>query len=193
MPAQVAPAATWKKPSPPRAAIRNIDSGERFNFQFNPEAFTEAFGVNYAKHTVPGLSFEIMNYINTKNVTIPLSIYLSQGLKDEAPIGMSANEGNDVNELLNAKSFLQSLVYPVETPAGSWLAPPLVMFVWPSVVTMVAVVTSLSFGHQRFSERDLATIAMTADLTLEECRSVQRFSSDVRREGSDFGRPDWGR
>lgn len=165
---------------PPKAVLVNIETSERFEFQFNPETFTESFGVNYAKHVVPGLGYQILQYINTNNNVIPLTIYLS----DLAAISETAGGSAFQMKVEEAKKFLQSLCYPVRGPSGGWAAPPLCMFLWPSVVRFRCVVTELKFTHQRFYGDTLGVMALTAELTLEEVVGLQRYSDDVRQKGS---------
>lgn len=179
---------------PPKGALIDLETGEQLTFQFNPPEFKEGIGVNYARHTVPGLAFQILQYINTNNNSIPLTLYLSDVYSaiqmGEAGANLEALEGPAAGGgpgLMSSKRFLQSLAYPVRTPAGGWKAPPKVLFVWPNVIRMKCVVTNLSFSHQKFSLPNLETSVMTAEITLEECQFSQRYSDAVRRQGSQFG------
>jgi hypothetical protein len=165
--------------NPPKAVLVNLETSEQFEFQFNPETFTESFGVNYAKHVVPGLGYQILQYIGTSNNVIPLALYLS----DLAAVSAGKAPSLDMNTN-EAKKFLQSLCYPVRGPSGGWAAPPLCMFVWPKVVRFTCVVTELKFTHQRFFGDTLGVMALTAELTLEEIVPLQRYSEDVRQKGS---------
>ncbi|GAH61309.1 unnamed protein product [marine sediment metagenome] len=174
---------------PPTACISNQETGEILRFQFNPPEFTESIAVNYAKHTVPGLGYQLLQYINTNNNSITLAIYMSiiadKG-EYEAPSPLMAEVWGDLKafDLHKAKAFLQSLLYPVRGEAGGWRAPPTLLFVWPKVVRMTCVATALNFNHSRFSSENLETLALTAELTLESIRSKQLFSDFVRHQGS---------
>ncbi len=195
-------------PEPEKAVLSNLESGERFVFQFNPEVITETIGVNYARHAVPGLGYQILHYVGTGNNSIPLVIYLSaisageggQGVEAGGaalgalgPVGAVAGTGATAAagsagsfDLLDKKKFLQSLAYPERTPFGGWKAPPRVMFVWPRVIRMTGVLTSLKFTHKRFGS-DMSTSVLVAEVKLEEVVGTQRLSSDVRRRGSLWG------
>jgi hypothetical protein len=174
--------------TPPKAAIVNLETTEQFEFQFNPPEFSESFSTNYARHQIPGLSHQVLQYINTNNNTIPLDIYLSgvipflDSFRGQALAKYKTFE--EVYDISRGKNFLQSLLYPVRTPAGGWQAPPRLLFVWPKVVRMFCVAVSLDFTHRRFSSKDLRTTVLMATITLEELVSKQRFSRDVRRSGS---------
>jgi len=189
--------AEWPAVTSERGAFTILDTGEELRFQFNPPEFSEALSANYARHQVPGLSHEVMNYINTSNNKISLSIYMSSvydwirlhSLKmGTGALGTAIGAVEDVDaagfNLTDAKNFIQSLLYPSKSPSGGWSAPAEILFVWPKVIRMVCVVTELTFNHQRFSAEDLRTIAMTADVTIEEIVPSQRFSDYVRLKGS---------
>jgi hypothetical protein len=174
--------------TPPRAAITNIETAEVFDFQFNPPEFTESFSANYARHQIPGLGYQVMQYINTNNNQISFDIYLS-GIVPfldafEGVRVAKAQTVEEVYDIARGKQFLQSLLYPSKSQSGGWRAPPRCLFVWPKVVRMMCVLVSLDFTHQRFSSKDLRTTALTANVTLEELVESQRFSNDVRNLGS---------
>jgi len=84
----------------------------------------------------------------------------------------------------DTKNFLQSLAYPVTTPAGGAKEPATVLFVWPSVVRMKCKVTNLRFTHRRFSLENLSTTVLVAALDLEECATLNVTADRVRLFGS---------
>ena len=174
--------------TPPRAALTNLNTAEVFDFQFNPPEFSESFNVNYARHEIPGLGYQVMQYINTNNNQISLEIYLSgiaPFLDEFEGIRVAkAQRVEEVYDVARGKQFLQSLAYPVRSQSGGWQAPPQCLFVWPKVIRMMCVVTAVEFTHQRFSSQDLRTLSLTAAITLEEVVSEQRFSNNVRNLGS---------
>jgi hypothetical protein len=89
-----------------------------------------------------------------------------------------------VTSVGDTKNFLQSLAYPVATPAGGTREPATVLFVWPSVVRMKCKVASLAFTHRRFSLKDLKTTVLVAAVTLEECAALNVTADRVRLFGS---------
>lgn len=188
--------------SPEKGGLKNIESGEQFIFQFNPPEVVESISVNYARHQVPGLGHQILHYINTNNNQIALEVYFSKIA--ESPTDPSGDPpGIDPNpyDVMNAKRFLQSCLYPLKSQSGGWLAPPTLIFSWPNVIRIGCVAISAVFNHQRFSLESGETIALMCELTLEEVSLPvadglpmferlaqppinQRFSDFVRRQGS---------
>lgn len=185
---------------PEKGGLKNVESGEQFVFQFNPPEILESITANYARHQVPGLGHQILHYINTNNNQISLQVYFSR----IAELGSSQAGGaatGSTYDVMDAKRFLQSCMYPLKSQSGGWLAPPTLIFSWPNVIRIGCVVTALTFTHQRFALEDGETIALLADLTLEEVSMPvadglpmferlaqppinQRFSGFVRRKGS---------
>lgn len=195
---------------PPKAALANVESGETMRFQFNPPELVEELSANWARLSPVGLSHQILHFINTNNHRLPIEIYLSDIVANlqnamaaparsgfqfipagapGAPPPPLATESRlkppsvqmDVD---NAKRFLQALLYPYRTESGTFDPPPRVVFVWPSVVRMRCIVTSLRFTHRRFSLKTAATTALMADVTLEEARFTPLWSQFVREHGS---------
>jgi len=195
---------------PPKAALANVESGETLRFQFNPPELVEELSANWARLNPVGLSHQILHFINTNNHRLPIEIYMSDivanlrkataaparsGFQFVAPGAPGAPPPPLATEsrlklpskldLDDAKRFLQSLLYPYRTESGTFDPPPRVVFVWPSVVRMRCVVTSLRFTHRRFSLRTAATTAMMADVTLEEARFTPLWSQFVRDHRSE--------
>ena len=52
---------------PARMSIANVATGESVDAQFNPADFEEALEVNWARQTVPGLSHQPLQFVNTGN------------------------------------------------------------------------------------------------------------------------------
>lgn len=180
---------------PPKAAIANINTGEVFRFQFNPPELVEEIEVNWARLNPIGLSHQILHYVNTNNHKFPLTIYLSDvvqaiqeavGRGSTIPANPNADrtmyyveqgttrrseiEATSSGIVYHAKQFLQSLAYPVKRQSGDIAPPPRCLFVWPDVVRMECVVVSLRFTHRRFSLATGRSMAMVAEVALEEIR-----------------------
>lgn len=197
---------------PPKAALANVESGEVMRFQFNPPELVEDLSVNWARLNPVGLSHQILHYINTNNHRLPIEIYMSDVVANlqrataapvlaiaavsaafGGPLGGAAALAGTSNLKLpsrdqldadNSKRFLQSLLYPYRTESGTFDPPPRVVFVWPSVVRLRCVVTSLRFIHRKFSLKTAATTVLTAEVTLEESRFTPLWSQHVREFGS---------
>ena len=158
---------------PARMIIVNVTSGAFIEAQFNPTEFTEALQVNYARQTIPGLSHQRLQYVNTNNVRIPLALELE-----------ALDPASSLDDVLSAKRFLQHLCYPrrgAQDVVGG--GPPRVLFIWPQTISLNCVVTDLSFTYQRFNGEG-APVQITANVTLEEIRDVRLPSEDVLVDGS---------
>lgn len=194
---------------PPKAALANVESGETMRFQFNPPELVEELSANWARLSPVGLSHQILHFINTNNHRLPIEIYMSD-IVANLKQAMANPTGSGIQFLPagsplapppplaiesrlkppseldtdNAKRFLQALLYPYRTESGTFDPPPRVVFVWPSVVRMRCIVTSLRFTHRRFSLKTAATTVLMADVTLEESRFTPLWSQFVREFGS---------
>lgn len=153
---------------PARMTLANIRTGATVEAQFNPAAFTEALQVSYARQSVVGLSHQVLQYSNTGNVGIPLTLFFDALQEDYTP-----------GFIESAKSFLQHLCYPRRGGGG----PPRVLLVWPNVLSLVTVITGLALNHTRFNINGAVT-TLEARVTLEEIRDVKLFSEDALVVGS---------
>ena len=158
---------------PARMSIANTATGDVVDAQFNPAEFEEALEVNWARQTVPGLSHQPLQFVNTGNVKFTLELHFEV----HDPSG-------DIDQIHVARRFLQSLCYPrrgAEDVIGG--GPPRALFIWPNVVSLTCVVTGLSFKYGRFNLEG-TPIQFTAKVTLEEIRDVRLPSEDVLAGGS---------
>lgn len=139
--------------------------------QFNPTELEEQIEVNYARQTVPGLSHQVLQYINTNNVRFTFELYFHAGNGS-----LAAN--------LEARRRLESFCYP--NADGHDVAeggPPKVLFVWPNVVSILAVISSLEFKYTQFNNKG-TPIAWTCRVALEEYREVRLLSDEVAELGT---------
>jgi hypothetical protein len=146
-----------------------------FETQFNPEEFTEGLQVNYQRHKIPGLSHEPLQYVNTTNVKFSMDLYFDA----------VTNEQADRN--LIARRFLSSVCYP-KRPVGDLLigGPPRLLFVWPHIISLTTVITSLQFVYSQFSSTGVP-IKFTASISLEEIRDMRLTQDDVIENGTIRG------
>jgi hypothetical protein len=159
--------------TPARMSIANVSTGDSIEAQFNPTEFEEVIEVNWARQTVPGLSHQPLQFVNTGNTKFTLE------LNFEAQDATTSLDG-----IHYSRRFLQSLCYPrrgAEDVVGG--GPPRALFVWPSVISLTCVVTALSFKYGRFNLNG-APIQFTAKVTLEEIRDVRLLSEDVLADGT---------
>lgn len=158
---------------PARMSIANVATGESVDAQFNPTDFEEALEVNWARQTVPGLSHQPLQFVNTGNAKFTLELNFE--VQDPT---------TDLERIHLARRFLQSLCYPrrgAEDVVGG--GPPRALFVWPGVISLTCVLTALSFKYGRFN-LDGMPVQFTAKVTLEEIRDVRLFSEDVLADGT---------
>jgi hypothetical protein len=158
---------------PARMSIANVATGDSVEAQFNPTEFEEAIEVNWARQTVPGLSHQPLQFVNTGNARFTLDLNFE--VQDAT---------TTIEDILFARRFLQSLCYPrrgAEDVAGG--GPPRALFVWPNVIALTCVLTGLSFKYGRFA-LDGTPIQFTAKVTLEEITDVRLLSEDVLADGT---------
>jgi len=157
---------------PARMSIANVVTGESIDAQFNPSEFEESLEVNWARQTVPGLSHQPMQFVNTGNA------------KFMVELAFAAVDVGELAELMHARRFLQSLCYPRRGASDvSGGGPPRALFVWPTLVSLTCVVTSLSFKYSHFNVAG-APVQFTAKLALEEIRNVRLTSDEVLVSGT---------
>ncbi len=158
---------------PARMSIANVSTGDSVEAQFNPNELEEALEVNWIRQTVPGLSHQPLQFVNTGNVKFTMELNFE--VQDPS---------TDLETMHRARRFLQSLCYPrrgAEDVIGG--GPPRALFVWPGVISLTCVVTALSFKYDRFN-REGTPVQFTAKLTLEEIRDVRLLSEEVLSDGS---------
>ncbi|TMQ08631.1 MAG: peptidoglycan-binding protein [Deltaproteobacteria bacterium] len=159
--------------TPARMSIANVSSGESIEAQFNPTELEEALEVNWARQTVPGLSHQPLQFVNTGNLKFTLELQFE-----------ARSATADIDRNLQARRFLQSLCYPRRGAANvAGGGPPRVLFVWPTFVSLTCVIASLSFKYSRFNLA-ATPIQFSAKLALEEIRDVRLLSEDVLANGT---------
>ncbi len=158
--------------TPARMSIANVTSGESIEAQFNPSEFEEALEVNWARQTIPGLSHQPMQFVNTGNTKLTLELHFE------------ASGPPELAQSQRSRRFLQSLCYPRRgAQAVASGGPPRVLFVWPRVVSLTCVITALGFKYSRFN-LDGTPVQFIAKVALEEIRDVRLVSEDVLASGT---------
>ncbi len=149
--------------------------------QFNPTEFTEKLGVNWARKIVVGQSHEVLHYVNTTNNGFTFDLFFDADTQDQA----------DRN--LVARKFLQAVCFPRRINAGLNLAgaPPRLLFIWPQMISLTAVMLNVEFRYQRFSATGVP-IEFVASVSIEEVRDFRLFVEDVLNDGTIRGSEDEG-
>jgi hypothetical protein len=163
---------------PARMSLSNLSTSQSviqtLEAQFNPTQLRETIVVNYARLAVLGLSHKPLQYQNTDNHTFPI----------ELAFRAYDAKGNRLDDNKAARRFLMSLCYPrrgSSTVTGG--APPRLLFVWPGLMSLVAVITKLEFEHTLFNFLG-DPVHSSAKIDLEEIRDVRLFSEDVLAQGT---------
>ena len=166
--------ATDFQPATSRAELVNLSVDESLIVQFNPTELEESLGVNYSRMTVPGLSHQILQYVNTENVAFNFSLFW-----DATDLGIQG-----VEFILAARKFLYAACHPKATPGNIIGAgAPQILFLWPNMVSLMCVMTKLQFRYTRFNKFAEPT-AYTASVTLEEVRTSLVSMEDVSSLGT---------
>ncbi len=164
--------AAGQKPS--RMTIRDLNTSEIQEVQFNPTDLEEAISVEWARLKVPGLSHEVLQYDHTGNLKIgPIALVFD-----------ALGEGWSVARLDDMRRFLHSLCYSKKGAQSvrEGEATRVLLF-WPNFMSLTCVLTSLKIKHARFNLIAQPTY-FTATVALEEIRDVRLFSEDVRTSGT---------
>ncbi len=159
---------------PPRCVLVNVTTGESMECLFNPTQLTEKVQVNYSRLAVPGLSHQVLQFQSTGNRQLAgVEFYLDRFFASEQP-------GDP--DILAFRAFLRALTVP---PAGTEgvpaTAPPRVLFVWPEVLTVEAVVTDVEFQYRQVAV-DGTVLVYAATVTFEEILDVRVTSEELREE-----------
>ena len=156
---------------PNRMYITDLTTLETMEAQFNPAEFDEVLKVRWARFNSPGLSHERLHYDQTENHKVSFELTYD------------ALAGATVDGNLDARNFLLSLCYP---KAGARTVndgePTRVLFVWPNMISISAVIGELKFKHSRFNKQGKSTF-FKVDVQLEELRDTRLTSEDVRQTG----------
>ena len=156
---------------PPRVSLVNMSTLERLDAQSNPAELSLALTVGYGRAQVPGLTHEVLQYTGTKNLRIPMQLEYNAGAGPDA-----------LAEVQKAQLFLQSAAYPVRSDDLSGTSPPHLLILWPTYITLQALVTSITIQNTQFN-RTGAPVRFRARLNLEEFREIRLLSDSVRRTG----------
>ena len=147
---------------PARVHLVNLDNTASIECLINPTVLTEKIGVQWNRKVVPGLPFQVLQYQSTANSKINgLEFHLNKILASE-------REGN--TDILTFREFLRVLT----VPAAEGSAPPRVFVVWPKVLTVEAVVTSVEFRYQKFAA-DGSALLYTAACSFEEATVIRNI------------------
>ncbi|MFI5302405.1 MAG: peptidoglycan-binding protein [Polyangiales bacterium] len=159
---------------PVRCLLINVESNESIQCLFNPTQLSEKIGVNWNRVSVPGLSHQLLQYQSTSNRQLGgVEFYLDR---------FYARAHADDADILEFRGFMRALTVPPEAVAGvPAMSPPRVLFLWPNVVTIEAVLTDVEFRYTQFAG-DGSPRVYTAEVSFEEVLDVRVTSEERRAE-----------
>jgi len=158
----------------PRCHLVNVVTGESIDCLFNPTELSEKLSVNWNRLVIPGLSHQLLQFQSTGNRQLSnVEFYLDRFFAAEQP-------GSP--EILEFRAFLRALTVP---PAGvegvPASAPPRALFIWPNVVTVECVISSVEFLYKQVAV-DGTVLVYTAAVTFEEILDARVTSEELRAE-----------
>lgn len=157
----------------PSMTLVNVITNAFIEAQFNPTEFEEQLGVNYARQTVPGLSHQVKQFINTEDVKYQFELFYQ--CADSGTFGLE--------RMLTARKFLYAACHPWRADGINRGGAPRILFIWPKLISLTCVITSLKFKYTRFNiEGD--PVAFTATVGLEEIRDVFVSMEDITDLGT---------
>lgn len=162
--------------TPPRMTLVNMATNEVIEAQANPPEFEESVSVTYARHAIPGLSHQPIQFTHTENTKYKLSLEF-----------MAANYGAaGLASMLEARKFLLSLCHPRQATSYRQAGAPRALFIWPNLISLSCFVTGLRFSYRRFNIEGYP-VEFSADLDLEEVRDELVTSEQIRAQGTQRG------
>ena len=165
-----------------KMSITKIDDPRtQFTPQFNPTELSEKLGVIWAKKTVVGQSHQVLHYVATENNGFDFTLFFDARTEEQAARNMKA------------RIFLQAICFPRRVMAGNSPggAPPRLLFIWPQMVSLTAVINSVEFTYSQFASSGVP-ITFVAKVQLEEIRDFRLYVDDVLTDGTIRGSEDEG-
>ncbi len=151
--------------------LGNLDSQEVVTAQYAPTEFTETYGAEWAKLTVPGLSHKLLQFVSGENAALDLDLEFNQIVEPKVPI-------------LEQRKFLMSLVVPRRGASDVTTGTPArVLVSWPEMFLWTCRLTKLAMTHNFFAATG-GSLMFKAKLSLEEARVTRLYAEDVRRTGT---------
>jgi hypothetical protein len=159
---------------PPRCYLVNVTTAEGMGCLLNPTQLAEKVQVGWSRLQVPGLSHQVLQFQATGNRQLSsVEFYLDKVFAAEQP-------GDP--DIMEFRRFLRALTVPPAGTAGApATAPPRVLFIWPGVLSIEAVLTDVEFQYRQFGA-DGAVLVYAATCSFEEILDARVTSEDLRQE-----------
>lgn len=142
---------------------------------FNPTQLSEKVQINWNRLAVPGMSHQVLQYQSTGNRQLRgVEFYMDRFFASQQP--------GDV-DIMAFRGFLRALTVPPKgTSSVAGTAPPRALFIWPNVVTIETVLTSLEFQYRQMAVSG-PVLVYAASVNFEEILDT-RVTSQTRRQES---------
>jgi hypothetical protein len=141
---------------------------------FNPTQVQEQVQARYQRHPALGLAWEPLHYVGSSNRTYQgVEFYVDRFFAQAQP---------SAPDIRDFRAFLRAFMAPPEASAGTPSgAPPRLLFIWPDVAVMEAVVTDLEFQYKQFDTYG-DVLVYTATCALEAVALRPVTSESLRQE-----------
>jgi len=147
-----------------KAKIRNADSGETVEFQFNPTEYTFQKQVGWKEADTGGANVPKSTFTGGKPINLTLKLFFD-----------TRDTGEDVRVKYTDKLWKLALVTPGKTdPKTRKGRPPVVEFQWGEVWTFKAVVTSITSNFTLFDVSGMPVRA-TCDIALKQVEDPDSY------------------
>jgi len=166
------------KRKPARLHLQSLgDPSQHIEAQFNPEQVRETFAANYARLSVLGLSHKPLQYQNTENEVLDLTLAFR----------VYDREGNKLASNDAARRFLMShFVSPRGATTIAGARPRRLLVVWPNFFSLCVTLTKMTIAHTFFGI-DGTPYHFAADCSFEKDRQTRLTAEDVITLGTQRG------
>lgn len=141
--------------APSRVSLVNLTTRAQLDGFSNPEKVTERLAANWNRLAVPGLGYQVLQFGSTANRQLPQVELTFDRLQ----------MGADAVSIDQVRAFFDALVKPGD-PAKA-LAPPHVLFVWPTLLSIEAIVATVDLEYRQFAS-DGSPLVFAATIALVE-------------------------
>lgn len=159
---------------PARMTFGNLATGKTWEAQYNPTELEEHVKPVWAKLKPIGSSHDIPHYMGTE----------SHGFSFDLAFQALNDDGTKLDDIQASRRFLLSLCYTSRSAQTIQAAQPArILFVWPTMVSLSAIIVDLKFKHTDFNRAGTST-RMVATVSLEEAAQQRIYSEDVLASGT---------
>lgn len=195
----------WELKPRGRLQLIKLDEPEQtLTVQFNPTQFQEVVQANYTELAPIGGTGKTLHFSGNENHKFSMELFFHANHNQPGsrnPVfdsNLIPDEGftnvRDVvstirdrsYQILDARNFLLSLVYPSRSDEIIQSAPSRVLLVWPEMVSMTVVVRRINITHELFTLHG-SSRQYRANMEFEEVRDVRILQEDVLFNGTIRG------